>query len=108
MPNKLCVKLFIISQTSAVAPLKIGNGDMQFHPTLFIEYNYLSMLRLELNHFSKRGPSSQFAQLYSHVKNRDLIELWNDIWFQKDHCVISYRLFIPNETKITKSPNSYV
>ena len=50
------MKLLIHSQTSTVAPLKYGNMDKLFHPTLYNGCNYIYMLGLKLNHVNKRGP----------------------------------------------------
>ena len=33
--------------------------DKWFHPTLYQAYDYLSMMRLKLNHVSERGPRYQ-------------------------------------------------
>ena len=52
---KCGVKLRIHSQTSMVPPLKFGNGWF-IHRTSYWGCNYLSMLKLTLNHVSKSIP----------------------------------------------------
>ena len=53
--------LLIHFHTPTAAPLKFWNGSV-FSPTLYVGCNYLSKLRLQFNHVSKRGPG--FANLY--------------------------------------------
>ena len=56
MLSKVWIKLLINSSTSTVQLLSLGM-DKEFHPTLYNGCNYLSMVGLDLNHVSKRGPN---------------------------------------------------
>ena len=55
------MKIFIHLQTSTVKPLE------QFHVTLYWTYDYLSMLRLKLIHFSERGPWYQSQCIHRNI-----------------------------------------
>ena len=54
------MKLIIHSQTSAVQPLKFGNGYV-IHSIFYKACDYLSMLGFKLNHVSKRGPGAKLG-----------------------------------------------
>ena len=56
------MKLLIHSQTSTVAPLKLGM-DQWFHPTPFWACSYLSMLWLKLIHVSDLDKSDMHFDL---------------------------------------------
>ena len=56
---KCGMELFIDSQTSTIAPLKLGNR--LFHPTLYNGCNYLPMLGIKSIHVSKMCPMEHIS-----------------------------------------------
>ena len=61
------MKLHIHFQTSTVHALKLGNDN--FHPTLYLACDYLSMLGLKLIHVLKGAPRRCWQMLY--------VQIWN-------------------------------